>query len=176
MKTGSWLAKLPDDHIKIGISRGVPRGLPAGYRLFKRLAPGPWFNSVSPIEYDRLYRAEILARLDPKVVVANITELAGGRIPVLCCYESKPNWEWCHRAMTARWLADATGRPVPEFGFEHLSQHEHPFMPTVLRPQAPPESRDDPTPSIGRTGTLAGVLYRIEGIPREPKPRHRKQR
>src|ERR1017187_9456071 len=48
--TASWFTPLPATHIKIGISRGVPRGLPAGHRLFKKLAPGPWFNSVGIAE------------------------------------------------------------------------------------------------------------------------------
>jgi hypothetical protein len=94
---------------------------------------------VSPREYDRLYRSEILAQLDPTAVAADILALAGGRIPVLCCYESKPGKEWCHRSMAALWLSNALGRPVPEFGFEHLPQEEHPFMPAVLRQPDPEE-------------------------------------
>ena len=46
MKTASWFTKLPEDHIQIGISRGAPRRMAAGYRLFKTLAPGAWFNSA----------------------------------------------------------------------------------------------------------------------------------
>lgn len=46
IKTASWATKLPDDHLRVGISRGTPRRLPAGYRVFRSLAPGPWFNSV----------------------------------------------------------------------------------------------------------------------------------
>ncbi len=136
LKTGSWFTVLPPDHIKIGISRSAPRGLAAGYRLYKRLAPGPWFNSVGPIEYDRLYRTEILTRLDPKKVAADIAQLAAGKTPVLCCYEKRPNEEWCHRSMAALWLSDALGCPVPEFGFEQLRQREHPFMPAELRDRA----------------------------------------
>ena len=56
IKTASWFDKLPDDHMRIGISRGVPRNLSAGYRVFRKLAPGPWFNSVSAVEYYRLYK------------------------------------------------------------------------------------------------------------------------
>jgi hypothetical protein len=42
---------LPPTFRKIGISRMVPRGYPAGYRRIEELAPGPWFNSVTPLEY-----------------------------------------------------------------------------------------------------------------------------
>ena len=45
----------------------------AGYRIYRRLAPGPWFNSTaSPAEYERLYRAEILAPLNPRDVAAEL--------------------------------------------------------------------------------------------------------
>ncbi len=30
IKTGCWFTPLPDDHVKIGISRGVPRRFPRG--------------------------------------------------------------------------------------------------------------------------------------------------
>ena len=133
IKTGSWFAKLPPDHIKIGISRSAPRGLPAGYRLLKRLSPGPWFSTATPVQYDRLYRDEILRPLNPHDVANQLLEMAAGKVPVMCCFESKPGEQWCHRSMTARWLSDAIGQPVPEFGFESLSQQDHPFMPTELR-------------------------------------------
>jgi hypothetical protein len=31
---------------RIGISRGIPRRTPAGYRVFRKLSPGDWFNSA----------------------------------------------------------------------------------------------------------------------------------
>jgi hypothetical protein len=30
--TSSWFTPLPPDHVRIGISRGTPRGVVAGYR------------------------------------------------------------------------------------------------------------------------------------------------
>src|SRR5690606_13199397 len=107
--------------IRIGISRGVPRGLPAGYRIFRRLAPGPWFRSVSPVEYMKLYHAEVLSRLDPRQVVRELTDMAGGPIPVLICYEkATPNddEQWCHRGLTAAWLHDELRLEVYEIGQE----------------------------------------------------------
>ncbi len=161
--TGSWFSKLPATHIKIGISRGVPRGLAAGYRRFKRLAPGPWFNRVNAVEYDRLYKAEILAPLKPATVILQILAAAAGKTPVLCCYEMLDHGEWCHRAMAAQWLADHLKQTIPEFGFEALPQHEHPLMPQELRrvPVAVPEANDDVTPFIGKEATIHHELHRV---------------
>lgn len=130
IKTSSWFTKLPDDHLRVGISRGVPRTQPAGYRIYRGLAPGSWFNSVSVAEYDRLYR-KILSKLDPRVVVLNLLDLAPGRIPVLYCFEQPDSGEWCHRSLCARWLTRAGYPAVHEFGFEDAS--EHPLLPPELR-------------------------------------------
>jgi hypothetical protein len=124
---------VPPDHIKIGISRGTPRGQAAGYRIYKTLAPGPWFNSVGIAEYYRRYRDEILAPLDPATILVEIAEKAAGKTPVLCCYEKPDGQQWCHRAMAAQWLAEHLGRVVPELGFETLPQDQHPLMPPELR-------------------------------------------
>jgi hypothetical protein len=70
----------------------------AGYRIYRRLAPGPWFNSTSsPQEYERLYRAEVLAPLNPRQVAADSTNWpvewfpAVFRSPAACdaCYNPK---------------------------------------------------------------------------------------
>jgi hypothetical protein len=162
MKTASWFTAVPPDHIKIGISRGTPRGQPAGYRLYKTLAPGPWFNSVSVEEYYRRYRAEILGPLDRERVVHDIRRLAGGRIPVLCCYEKPNGRDWCHRAMAAEWLAVHLKRTVPEFDFLTLPQHEHPLMPAQLRrPPLLPDPADDVGAFVGKSATLLGIRYEV---------------
>jgi hypothetical protein len=62
----------------------------AGYRVFKTLAPGPWFNSVGIDEYYHRYRTEILGPLDPRAIADTLTNLAGGLVPVLLCYERPP--------------------------------------------------------------------------------------
>jgi hypothetical protein len=132
MKTGSWYGTLPGDHIRIGISRGVPRRMAAGYRLFKRLAPGPWFNSTSPMEYDQLYQ-EILGKLNAGDVVRQIEALANGCVPVLSCYERPNTGAWCHRALVSRWLRQQLGLVVPELGFEaRPADAAHPLMPSEL--------------------------------------------
>ena len=133
IKTASWFSPLPEGHIRVGISRGIPRRTPAGYRVYRKLAPGPWFLSVSAQEYDHRYRTEILGPLDPRVVASELSDLAGGRIPCLLCYERVPYGPWCHRALAAAWLAEGLGQPVPELGFEDLPQAQHPYMSAELR-------------------------------------------
>ena len=139
IKTSSWFTPLPEGHFRIGISRGSPRNAGAGFRLFKTLAPGPWFNSVGPEEYYHLYRTEILAPLNPRVIAATLLDMARGAIPVMLCYEPPgAAGQWCHRAMAAEWLSQALGQPVPEVGFESRDQRDHPNMPEVLRNRTDP--------------------------------------
>jgi hypothetical protein len=163
IKTASWATKLPDDHLRVGISRGVPRRLPAGYRVYRALAPGPWFNSVGIEEYYHLYRTEILGPLDPRLIADALLALGNGRVPVLLCYEQPNPGQWCHRAMAAEWLAETIGTTVPEFGFELLPQHEHPLMPPQLRRVLPTTEPGDVSPFIGRTAIIAGELHRVVG-------------
>ncbi len=161
MKTASWFTALPDDHLMIGISRAVPRRMAPGYRVFRKLAPGPWFNSVGVEEYYQRYRSEILAPLDPREVFDHLTNLAGGRTPVMVCFERPCTHTWCHRAMAAEWFAQTLGCLVPEYGFETLPQHEHPLMPTELRkPIAMPELADV-TPFLGRSAMIDGEEHRV---------------
>jgi hypothetical protein len=163
IKTASWATKLPDDHLRVGISRGVPRRLPAGYRVYRALAPGPWFNSVGIEEYYHLYRTEILGPLDPRLIADALLALGNGRVPVLLCYEQPIPGQWCHRAMAAEWLAETLGATVPEFGFESLPQHEHPMMPPQLRRVLPTTEPGDVSPFVGRTAIIAGELHRVVG-------------
>ncbi|HEX4159941.1 MAG TPA: hypothetical protein VHY79_15860 [Rhizomicrobium sp.] len=87
IKTASWFTKLPPDHFKIGISRGVPRGTSAGYRQYAALNPGPWFNSSTIPAYLVLYRAP-LAQLNHKKVATDLLALDPGKNPVLLCFET----------------------------------------------------------------------------------------
>jgi hypothetical protein len=168
IKTSHWFADFPDDHLRIGISRGTPRNAKAGYRLFKKLAPGPWFNSVGPAEYVHLYNTEILSQLDPRVIAADLLAMAGGRIPVLLCYERPNGKDWCHRAMAAQWLAEATGSPVPELGFENLAQHMHPLWPEEMRPAASAGAivapQVDIASFIGKTAKIDGKIHEVTAI------------
>ena len=128
IKTSSWFQPLPPDHLRVGISRSVPRRFPAGYRRYTKLNPGPWFNSVPVDEYIRLYNAEVLDRLDPEGVMRDLMRVADGRIPVLCCFERPHTGTWCHRSLVAQWFERELGLRVPELGYE--SSSEHPLRPS----------------------------------------------
>jgi hypothetical protein len=121
IKTTSWFTKLPPDHVRIGISRGVPYQL-ATFLSYRPLAPGSWFKScASPSDFKQHYFEEILAPLDPKAVVADLTLMADDGIPALLCWEAPPpNEAWCHRALVSAWLFDELGLEVCEFGHEDL--------------------------------------------------------
>lgn len=116
--TSSWFTKLPPGIQKIGISRGIPRGYPAGYRVMRELAPGPWFNSVTPGEYHRRFMDQ-LAALDARAVLGKLQEFGAGRDVALLCFEAphKPA-DWCHRGHVAAWLHDQIAIEVCEFGLE----------------------------------------------------------
>lgn len=113
--TASWYTILPAGYARIGISRGTPRGQ-RGYRMYRALAPGPWFRSVEPAEFCRLYMAQ-LNELKPQQVVDELTALADGKIPAVLCFERPPpDPHWCHRSLVSAWLADELAIEVPEFG------------------------------------------------------------
>jgi len=113
---------------RVSIARFAPRNTPAGYRQYKKLAPGTWFNSVSRERYVQLYDAEVLGKLDPNTTLAELCELAGGAEPVLLCWEAPPftATNWCHRRMVADWFERELGLAVPE-----LEQMKLPLTPGV---------------------------------------------
>lgn len=101
---------------RISIARSAPRRTPSGFRVFRDLAPGKWFNSVDRAEYRELYLREILGRLDPRQTHERLIELAGPAEPVLLCWEKPPfdSKNWCHRRMVAEWFGETLGIEVPE--------------------------------------------------------------
>jgi hypothetical protein len=118
IKTSSWFTKLPPDHVRVGISRGVP-SRQKGFRRYQALNPGPWFKSVPPAEYVQRYFDEILGTLNPETVVYELTALAEGSIPTLLCWEAPPpSQDWCHRGLVSAWLYDELGLEVVEYGHE----------------------------------------------------------
>ena len=102
---------------RISIARFPPRGTPAGYRVYKALAPGPWFKSVSEAEYRKRY-AKQLGALDARATYDDLVELAAGEEPVLLCWERKADLAagkvFCHRRIVAEWLGETLGIAVPE--------------------------------------------------------------
>ena len=135
MKTSSWFTKLPPGHFGIGISRGVPKGF-EHHANYRRLAPGAWFKSCSsPARYRERYFGDILAKLDPRQVVADLQRLAGEAEPVVLCYEGPPpSSSWCHRALVSAWLFETLGLIVRELGHEHRGHGwQHPKLHPTLQ-------------------------------------------
>jgi len=115
--TSSWATKLSAGYARIGISRGTPRRQ-SGFRMYRLLAPGPWFNSVDADEYRARYMAQ-LAKLDPMRVLSELSLLADGLIPALLCFEAPPpDPAWCHRGLVSAWLFDTRGIEAFEFGHD----------------------------------------------------------
>ncbi|EGJ5261572.1 hypothetical protein IM977_004545 [Salmonella enterica subsp. enterica serovar Typhimurium] len=98
---------------RISIARYAPRNTPAGYRIYSKLAPGTWFNSVSAAKYKELFYSEILAPLDPQQTWNELHAMTGGYEPVLLCWE-KPG-EFCHRHLVAAWFERELGVTVSEY-------------------------------------------------------------
>ena len=102
---------------RISIARFPPRGTPAGFRVYRALAPGPWFKSVDGDEYRRHYAAQ-LAALDPRATWDELHALAGGAEPVLLCWERKADLvagrAFCHRRIVAEWFAGRLDERVDE--------------------------------------------------------------
>jgi len=109
--TASCFTPIPPDVQRIRISRGSPRCL-RDYRLYPKLAPGPWFRSAPARVYLDLYTRQ-LAALDPARVVDDLEAIADGRTAALCCFESAHeiglSRRLCHRRIAARWLEDRIG-------------------------------------------------------------------
>lgn len=120
MKTASFFSYFGPG--RISIARFAPRNTPAGFKVYKPLAPGPWFNSVPEDVYRELYFAQ-LADLDAAAVVGDLLHLAAGAEPILLCYESVKDIAtgatYCHRHMVAEWLKRELGIDVPEIEAGH---------------------------------------------------------
>jgi hypothetical protein len=131
--TASWFTQLPPEIAPIGISRGTPRGQ-SGYRMYRRLAPGPWFRSVDVDTYYKRYAAQ-LHNLDASKVVEELFALSDGRPLAMLCFEGpKPGPDWCHRALVSVWLHDRLGWAVPEYGLEDEGcGWAHPKLPPEWR-------------------------------------------
>ena len=108
---------------RVSIARMAPRGV-HGFRVYKPLAPGPWFNSVSQTEYRRRYFA-MLDKLEAALVWAELHALVAPAEPVLLCYERKRDIDagttYCHRHMVAEWFLRELGHVLVEInGGRHV--------------------------------------------------------
>ena len=114
MKTASYFTYRGPG--RIGISVGNPRGIPAGYRMFKPLAPTRAMLHLDCPTYRMVYFRDILNQLDPAQVMEQIEKLAQDAEPVLLCFEKPPFTpaNWCHRRIVADWFQETLGLDVPE--------------------------------------------------------------
>ena len=111
MKTASFFsAALPSDG-RISIARFAPRRHPAGYRVYSKLAPGRWFNSVDEQMYRKLFAEQLVAR-DPQETWDALHALVAPHEPILLCWE-QPG-VFCHRRLVATWFEETLGVRVPE--------------------------------------------------------------
>lgn len=104
---------------RVVISRGSPRGVPAGYKMFKKLAPTAELlrADLPEDEYRVRFRAETLDQLDPQKTWDEVHALHGPDVePVLQCFERPPltKCNFCHRRMVADWFKETLGHDVPE--------------------------------------------------------------
>jgi hypothetical protein len=84
---------------------------------YATLAPRPEWLKLSQGACTPLYAA-LLAKLDAKRVIEELTVLAGDNIMLLCWEASlacRTGRAWCHRHLVARWLERETGILVLEF-------------------------------------------------------------
>ena len=156
------------------LARFAPRGHPAGYRIYSKLAPGPWFNSVSINEYCRLY-GQILAGLDPQRTYDELVALMAPAEPVLLCYEVPPftapqpipqagvttigRQNWCHRRLVAMWFQETLGIEVAELELPHGS------LAATRHARGPAIQREPPSHVVYKRISLRAALGRGSDLP-----------
>ena len=106
----SYFAKYRGDK-GVSIAGKCPDGFKG--RQYKKLAPKYWFFKKYKEDndedfYTERYKEEVLAKLDPKVVYAEL-----GSDAVLLCWEAPG--KFCHRHLVAQWLSDALEISISEF-------------------------------------------------------------
>lgn len=132
LATACWFDPMPPGHVKIGISRGTPRGMEHIAKV-PALFPGSWFRTAETEEYRARY-AQQLASLDPAEIVAEIEAKAQRQIAVLCCYERLGSGDWCHRGYVSAWLCLHLGLVVPELhDASGAYAGSHPMLPAEFR-------------------------------------------
>jgi len=127
----------------VAISRGIPPGFKG--RRYTPLAPTRAMLQITDIEeFYAAYKAEILDKLDPATVYA---ELGDGAI--LLCWEDFN--VCCHRRICAPWFEENLGIIVPEIGHDRNES-----LPWREQPQKPPSTRwrKSSTTNSGAQGQL----------------------
>ena len=86
--------------------------------MHRRLQPGAGTLKLPNRVFTEHYIREVLQQLDARETVAELIELAAGKIPALLCFEHSRSDAWCHRGIVSAWLQKTLGIDVPEFGLE----------------------------------------------------------
>lgn len=105
--------------VPVCISVGVPRwNLPFDLRFhLEVLKP---HRLLLKEQNQEKYRESYVRKLEAAGMEAigksieQVSAAAGGRDPVLLCFENVAGGEWCHRRMFAEWWVDRIGEPVDE--------------------------------------------------------------
>lgn len=133
--TSYWANPLPADYVRIGISRGSPRWIKGSPPRIPALAPEQWLYTVQDFEDFRSRYSQQLSCLDADEISDEIDRLAGGRIPVLCCFckPSTSGTAYCHRSLASAFLEYRLGLIVEEYGVPGGHGVFHPFLPDSRR-------------------------------------------
>ena len=110
------LKNLPDTIVPISICGKAPDGY-TGWQ-YKKLAPKWSFFSIyketgDEDYYRKNFKELVTDKLDPNVVVEELSRYSEGKDICLICYE-KPD-DFCHRHIVAEWLTDNTEYKVEEY-------------------------------------------------------------
>jgi hypothetical protein len=155
--TASWFAKLPPGHVRIGISRGVPKTFEGP--SYRKLAPKKAKTPESPSDFEKRY-AEQLKALDCNLVVRRLEQLAAGKIPVLCCWEHAESIHdgrcWCHRHLVAAWIEHHQRVPVEEIGWPNLDRWH--FLRDPQPPKKPRTIKAAPKRMIKQSPVLSQLV------------------
>lgn len=94
--------------------------------------------SVPDFEHFRASYSQQLSCLDADEISDQIDRLAGGRIPVLCCFCRLPTagtagTSYCHRSLASAWLEYRLGLVVEEHGVPGGHGVFHPLLPDDYR-------------------------------------------
>ena len=111
MKTGCFFTYKGDRGVSIALSQPRDHSL----TTYRKLLP-TWamINNYkqdrdkrqATKDYEEVYRAEVLDKLDPFVVYAELND------SVILCWEKAG--DFCHRRLVAEWLSETIGVKVPE--------------------------------------------------------------
>ena len=113
----------------VNIAKVAPWFLPKELHLYSlpQLAPTDEILKLknNPMEYEPMYRAQILSSLNPKVIYQRLWQICDSAKldkAALLCYESPD--KFCHRHLVAEWLENELGTIINEV---HIKERHKKF-------------------------------------------------